>query len=94
MEELLIIGGIGAVGLIVFGSAIAFVDKATGDTISNTGRELAKNGLKLSMDAVEKVQASIAEAGESWNDLVAEAKAEKDSVKTTASPVTPPEEPS
>jgi Protein of unknown function (DUF5132) len=94
MEELLIIGGIGAVGLIVFGSAIALVDKATGETISNTGRDIVKNGLKFGMDAAEKVQASIAEAGESWNDLVAEAKAEKDSVKTTASPVNPSEEPS
>ncbi|MEG3438525.1 DUF5132 domain-containing protein [Pannus brasiliensis CCIBt3594] len=84
MEELLIIGGVGVAGIIVFGSAIALVNPQAGEAISETGRTLAKNGLKLGMEAVEKVQSSIAEAGESWNDIVAEAKAERESVATNS----------
>jgi hypothetical protein len=83
MEELLVIGGIGVVGLVALGSVIGLVNSQAGEAISESGREIAKNGLKLGMEATEKIQASIAEASESWNDLVAEAQAEKNSVAPT-----------
>jgi hypothetical protein len=84
MEELFVIGGLGVVGLVALGSVIGLVNSQAGEAIAETGRELAKNGLKLGMEATEKIQGSIAEAGESWNDLVAEAKAERNSVNTNA----------
>jgi hypothetical protein len=46
---------------------------------------LIKGGLKFGMETTEKLQSSFAEATESWNDLVAEAKSEVDTRKTAGS---------
>lgn len=77
MEQLLLLGA-GVVALAVAAPIIgSLVNPELGQTIADSSRNLLKEGIKLSLEATEKVQSSVAEASESWNDLVAEAKAEK-----------------
>ena len=91
MEELLVVGGIGVVALLVLGSLVGLASPQTGEAISETGRNAAKSGIKLGIDAVEKIQVTVASAGQSWQDLVAEAKAETEAAGNTAQ-ISPPEE--
>lgn len=65
------------VGALVVVPAIAAVNSAVGESLSETSRNLAKSGLSLSFDAVDKTQTFFHEVGESFQDLVAEAKAEQ-----------------
>ncbi|MEG3439383.1 DUF5132 domain-containing protein [Pannus brasiliensis CCIBt3594] len=77
MEELLLLGA-GVVAVAVAAPIIgSLINPELGQAIADSGRNLVKEGLKLGMDATEQVQTSIAEVNESWNDLVAEAKAER-----------------
>jgi hypothetical protein len=76
MEELLVIGGVGVVAILVLGSLVILASPQTGKAITDTGRNAAKSGIKLGMEASEKLQATFVEVGQSWQDLVAEAKAE------------------
>lgn len=77
MEELLLLGA-GVVAVAVAAPIIgSLINPELGQTIADSGRNLVKEGLKFGMDATETVQTSIAEVNESWNDLVAEAKAER-----------------
>lgn len=91
MEELLVVGGIGVVALLVLGSLVGLVNPPAGKAISDTGRDAAKSGIKLGMEACEKFQATFAEAGQSWEDLVAETKAERESAGNAAK-ISPAEE--
>jgi hypothetical protein len=68
MEELLIVGGIGVVALLALGSVVSLASPQTSQVISDTGRNAAKSGIKLGMEACEKVQATFAEASQSWQD--------------------------
>ncbi|MDV3002095.1 MAG: hypothetical protein N5P05_003701 [Chroococcopsis gigantea SAG 12.99] len=77
MEEVLIIGGIGVGALLILAPIVGFINPQVGQAMSDSGRNLLKDGLKIGMDAYEKVEASVAEAGQSWEDLVAEVKSEK-----------------
>lgn len=81
MELLLGIEPIVAVSVGLAALAIAPAIGALGNTeagqkVAETGRNLTKQGIKWGMEAVDTVQANLAEAGESWNDLIAEAQSE------------------
>ncbi|ACK68686.1 hypothetical protein PCC7424_0218 [Gloeothece citriformis PCC 7424] len=78
MEEVLIIGGIGVAGLLILAPVVGLLNPQVGKAMTDSGRNLAKTGIKFGIDASEKIQRSIAEAGQSWEDLVAEAKSEKE----------------
>ncbi|KGF71531.1 hypothetical protein DO97_17845 [Neosynechococcus sphagnicola sy1] len=57
------------------------------DKLQENARTAAKNGIAWGMDAVEKTQVFLAEAGESLQDLVAEAKIERSGkVQTSGAP--------
>ncbi len=77
MEEVLIIGGIGVGALLILAPVVGFINPQIGQAMSDSGRDLLKNGLKVGMEAYEKIESSVAEAGQSWEDLVAEVKSEK-----------------
>ena len=86
MEELLLLGA-GAVAVLVVAPIVgATVNPELGKSISDSGRDLIKGGLKFAMETTEKLQSSFAEATESWNDLVAEAKSEVDTRKAAEQP--------
>lgn len=84
MEELLVVGGIGVAALLVLGSVVGLANSEAGKAIADTGKNAAKSGIKLGMEAREKIQATFAEAGQSWQDLVAEAKAETEAARNTS----------
>ena len=86
MEELLLLGA-GAVAVLVVAPIVgAAVSPELGKSISDSGRDLIKGGLKFGMEVTERLQSSFAEATESWNDLVAEAKSEVKAKKTSEQP--------
>ena len=81
MEFLLGIEPVFALGVGLAALAIAPVIGAlgnpdAGETVAQTGRDMTKHGIKLGIEAVDTVQTHLAEAGESWNDLIAEAQSE------------------
>lgn len=55
---------------------LAPVISAASKPVLDTSQELAKNGLVWGMDVLEKTETFFAEVGESFEDIVAEAKAE------------------
>jgi hypothetical protein len=65
------------VGALVLAPAIGAIDSLTGNSLSESTRNAAKTGLILALDAFEKTQKFAAEAGESFQDLMAEANAER-----------------
>lgn len=91
MEELLVVGGVGVLALIALGAIVGVVSPETGKMISDTGRNAAKSGVKLGMETYDKLQGAFVEAGQSWDDLVAEAKQEAATDKNTVN-VSPVEE--
>jgi hypothetical protein len=71
--------GVGAVVLApVVGAlnAAAGPDSKAGESIAESARDLAKNGLVWGFDAVEQAQTIFAQAEESFRDLVSDAKVE------------------
>ena len=64
----LVLGGVGVV---------AGKDTAVGSSLEESSRNLAKAGLIWSFDVFDKTQSFVAEAAESFQDLVAEAKADQ-----------------
>jgi hypothetical protein len=97
--EMLVAFGIGA-GLMALAPAVSAVTGGSklSRSMSETGRDLTKRGLKLGVVVADKVSEAsksvahnVAEFGESFNDLVAEARADlaqeqasKASAKATA----------
>lgn len=78
MEELVLLGA-GAIAVVVAAPIIgSLINPELGKSIAESGRNLLKEGLKFGMDAAENFQSSFSEAGECWNDLVAEAKNERE----------------
>ena len=82
--EMLVAFGIGA-GLMALAPAVSAVTGGSklSRSMSETGRDLTKRGLKLGVvvadkvaDATKSVAHNVAEIGESFNDLVAEARAD------------------
>jgi len=79
--------GVGALVLApVIGVAgnLAGKDTAVGDSLSESSRSLAKAGLIWSFDILDKTQSFFAEAAESFQDLVAEAKTDQTIAKSRA----------
>lgn len=62
------------VGVAVAAPVVAAIDSATGSKLSESARSIAKEGMVFAFDAMDNVQSSIAEAQESVQDLMAEAK--------------------
>ena len=75
---------IGAVGSVVG------ADSAMGSSLTESSRSLAKTGLVWVFDAFDKTQTFFAEAGESFQDLVAEAKTDLNTAKSKAAQNSPP----
>ncbi|MFN7898438.1 MAG: hypothetical protein ACK5N0_02070 [Synechococcaceae cyanobacterium] len=82
--EMLVAFGIGA-GLMALAPAVSAVTGGSklSRSMSETGRDLTKRGLKLGVVVADKVSEAsksvahnVAELGESFNDLVAEARAD------------------
>ncbi len=80
--------GAGALILIPVAGAI---DSVTGSKLSEGARSTAKNGLVMVFEAFDKAQHTFAEASESMQDLIAEAKAEMVEAKNGADEKSPRE---
>jgi hypothetical protein len=63
----------------------------TGNQLGDTSRNVAKTGLVWAFEAFDKAQSTVAEASESFQDLVAEAKAERKMSRNGTAEVTPHE---
>lgn len=79
------------VGALAIAPIVGAVDAATGSNLSDSARSTAKTGLVWVFQAFDKVQASAAEASESFQDLIAEAKSDIKSSKNGTSEVAPRE---
>jgi len=77
-------------GALILVPAIGTIDSMTGNSFSDSARGVAKTGLVLALDTFDKGQRLIAEAGESFQDLVAEAKSERNK-PTNGAPEAPRE---
>ncbi|MDV3002097.1 MAG: hypothetical protein N5P05_003703 [Chroococcopsis gigantea SAG 12.99] len=77
--------GIGLAALAAGPVVGALGNTEMGKNFTESGRTLAKQGLKSGMETLEKVQGTIAEVGETWNDLVAEAQQEIKTERTAQS---------
>jgi hypothetical protein len=64
------------VGALVVVPVVAAVGAAVSEPLAESGKNLAKSGLALGFDVFDKTQNFFAETSESFQDLVAEAKAE------------------
>ncbi len=64
------------VGALVIVPVITAVGSVVGEPIADSGKNLAKTGLTWSFDVFDKTQSFFAETTESFEDLVAEAKAD------------------
>ncbi len=78
-----------AVGVGVLALA-PLVGMATKSELADSARETAKKGLVFVFETFDKAQSAVAEAGESFQDLVAEAKAERAASQNGAA--APPQE--
>jgi hypothetical protein len=83
--------GVGIAALVLAPVIGALGNPEVGKSLANSGRDLTKSGIKWGLETFEKVQETVAEAGESWNDLVAEAQAEVKNAKNSAKPDAPTE---
>jgi len=79
------------VGALCIAPVVGAIDSMTGHQLGETSKNVAKTGLIWSFEAFDKVQSTIAEANESFQDLVAEAKAERTSSKNGSAEVVPRE---
>lgn len=71
------------VAALVLGPVIGAVNSLTGNSLSESSRSVAKTGLSWAFEAFDHTQSTIAEAGESLQDLIAEAKSDQaDQAKT------------
>jgi hypothetical protein len=69
------------VGALVLAPVVGAIDSMTGSTLSEGTRNIAKNGLVVAFEAFDKAQHAVAEASESVQDLIAEAKSEMNTSK-------------
>ncbi len=63
-------------GALILVPVVSAIDAVTGSKMSESTRGVAKDGLVWAFDAFDKAQHTFAEASESVQDLIAEAKAE------------------
>lgn len=85
--------GLGAVVLVPVVNAVgkAVGQEDLGAPLAETARESTKKVIVWSLEAFDKAQVSFAEAEESFQDLVADAKAEYATQRTVSESVTPHE---
>jgi len=76
--------GVGIGALLIAPVIGSFANPEIGKSVSDSGRSLTKNGIKLGFEALDKVQTTFAEASESFNDLFAEAKSEVEAKRNGA----------
>jgi hypothetical protein len=79
------------VGALVLAPLVGAIDSATGSKLADSARSAAKTGMVLSLQAFDKAQHTFAEASESFQDLIAEAKSEIVSAKTASENAIPHE---
>lgn len=79
------------IGALVIAPVVGAIDSMTGHQLTETSRNAAKTGLVWAFEAFDKVQSSVAETSESFQDLVAEAKAEQKTSKNGSAEVAPRE---
>ena len=72
------------VGALVVVPVITTVGSTVGEPIAESSKNLAKTGLTWSFDIFDKTQTFFAETAESFQDLVAEAKADHVAAKAKA----------
>uniref|UniRef100_B8HLY1 DUF5132 domain-containing protein n=1 Tax=Cyanothece sp. (strain PCC 7425 / ATCC 29141) TaxID=395961 RepID=B8HLY1_CYAP4 len=80
------------VGALAIAPVVGAIDSMTGSSLGESARSAAKTGMIWAFDAFDKTQSVVAEAGESFQDLIAEAKAERSSSKNGAGPDSAPRE--
>jgi hypothetical protein len=64
------------VGALVLAPLVGAIDAATGNKLTESTRSAAKTGMVFAFQAADKAQHTFAEASESFQDLMAEAKAD------------------
>jgi hypothetical protein len=79
------------VGALVIAPVIGAVDSLTGHNIAESTRSVAKTGMVWAFEAFDKTQSAAAEVSESFQDLMAEAKAERMSSKNGTAEAIPRE---
>ncbi|BCX12989.1 MAG: hypothetical protein KatS3mg067_1927 [Thermosynechococcus sp.] len=79
------------VGAVAVAPVVGAVDSMTGHNLAEQARNAAKSGLMWAFETYEKAQTAIAEASESFQDLVAEARSEM--MEQKAAKAAAPEEP-
>jgi hypothetical protein len=79
------------VGALLLAPVLGAIDAATGHKASESTREVAKTGLVWAFEAFDRVQSTVAEANESVQDLIAEAKAERSTSKNGTAEIAPRE---
>lgn len=85
LEPIVALGiGIAAIALTPLIGSI--INPELGQNLSDSGKNLAKQGIRVGMETYDKIQSGVAEAAESWNDLVAEAQAELELSRNTRQP--------
>ena len=78
--------GVGIAALVLAPVIGAVANPEFSKSLGESGRNLTKNGVKFGMEAYDSFQNSFAEVTESWNDLVAEAKAERETSRNAKQP--------
>jgi hypothetical protein len=87
-----LVGAVGATASKTAENSAAPSDNSVGqaiDAVGETARGIAKGAVVWSLGIAEGVQTSLAEVNESWQDLVAEAKAEHEAKKQPATLIHP-----
>lgn len=79
------------VGALVLAPLAGAIDAATGSNFSESTRSAAKTSMVWAFQAADKAQHTFAEASESFQDLMAEAKSEMMTVKNSAEETAPRE---
>lgn len=72
------------VSVAIAAPVVAAIDSATGSKLSESSRAIAKQGIVVAFEAFDTAKSAIAEAQESVNDLVAEAKLDHQQAKEKA----------
>lgn len=79
------------VGALLVAPVVGAIDSMTGGNASDGARNVAKTGLVWAFEAFDKVQHTVAEASESVQDLIAEAKSEMTESKNGSEDTAPRE---
>jgi hypothetical protein len=79
------------VGALVLAPVVGAIDAATGGNLTESARSAAKTGMVFAFQAFDKAQHSFAEASESFQDLVAEARSEMTTSKNGSEDTAPRE---